>query len=116
MVDAPLYSEWTNEPDLPAIDSPKFPTNLRQFLMINEDGFVWMVGEKEVSHRYDMADMDSMEGIIGIWTWMGNDFYRVQHGREFERINTEDENPFYYGRTPLIAKGIVVGYITHTDH
>lgn len=113
----PLYREWLDHLDAIPEDgvlNPEFPFHLRQYLVVGDEGYVQIVGHKEISYMHDMSDTGTMDEIKGVYTWMGDHFAEVLTGKGFTR--SSDPESFVYGYTPLLADGIIVGEIAHTDH
>ena len=70
--------------------------------------------EERVSRRIDMSDC--YDGPFEVWyiTDEGK-IVKVEYGKE-RRINTDEEMPFRYASTPMVADGATVGHVIHTDH
>jgi hypothetical protein len=71
----------------------------------------------EVSDLYDMADCNSMENVKDILA-VDPDSLKLVPVRIGSQtpINTDQENPFRYASSPLLAGNKQVGTITWTDH
>jgi hypothetical protein len=83
-----------------------------------ESGYsVQKVTERTISEHYDLSDLHGGEGDDDQFFCLGSDgkLHPVTAGR-MERINTDEECPFHYAASDLIANGEVVGSVTYTDH
>jgi hypothetical protein len=112
-----MYGEWLSAVlnFQQGIDSEYFPRYLRQFLHVTDDGFVFIKTMNQVSDMIDLSDFHPLEGKI--LTWVDGDFHDVSVKRgSTHHINTDEESPFRYAQSELVANGKVVGYVTHTDH
>jgi len=73
--------------------------------------------ESDVSRMIDMADCDQADGLVRIEApGRGGKLREVRVGKT-SQINRDQEYPLYYGQAPLITEdGLLVGYVTFTDH
>lgn len=78
--------------------------------------YVRKVTESQISSAVDMADCDD-PGVMRKWFYVsdGGEFQEVTIGEQ-ERINNDIECPFRYAASPIMAGGVEVGTVTHTDH
>lgn len=98
--------------------TPLPPITNNPFVIQYMDGSLAARMEREISYMYDMADCDAMEDVRAIWATGGTDD-RLQpvHVGPQSRINTDEEDPFYYATAPLLTDDdTIVGYVTFTDH
>lgn len=87
-----------------------------QFLLIEgQDGeeVMRVVDEAAVSDRIDMDDCYNEP--FQVFALLDGKLYEVKYRRQ-HRINTDEEMPFHYAASDLVANGVVVGQVTHTDH
>jgi hypothetical protein len=91
------------------------PTGL-PFVVQWEDGSFSVKSEKWVSETYDMADCDYGEGVKQIYAANERDeLVKISLGQR-EKINTDQEFPFRFERSPVYADTRIAGYVTWTDH
>ena len=92
----------------------------KRFLIIwhnPDDGHrLRVANEQQVSDAVDMADCHG-EGFEIFWLDDDGKLQPVETGKMTRYGGPDDPDcPFYYGTSPLIASGQVVGYVSHTDH
>lgn len=75
---------------------------------------LWPTTAGHVSRAYDLQDCD--EGVPEFF-YCDEDgqLYPVTVGQQ-SRCNTEDESPFVYAASDIVANGKVVGQVIYTDH
>ena len=81
-----------------------------------EDGTkkLWPTTEERISRAYDLADC---EPEVGEYRYCDVDgvLYPITIGSQ-ERINTDEEAPFVFASSDIVANGKVVGHVSYTDH
>ena len=94
------------------VDDP----TIKVFAVVWDDGTVSAVDGKRVSEMYDRADCDGMESAIAILAAdQDGQPVKVTVG-ESRKINTDQECPFRYAESPIMAGTRRVGTVTFTDH
>ncbi|MGC0153587.1 hypothetical protein ACPRNU_14080 [Chromobacterium vaccinii] len=76
---------------------------------------LWPTTERQISGAYDMADCN--DGPIPEFLYCDVDgvLYPVTIGKS-DRINADEEFPFVYAASDMVANGKVVGHVMYTDH
>lgn len=75
---------------------------------------LWPTTGDRISRAYDLQDC---EPDVPEFRYCDDDgqLYPVTIGRQ-ERINTDEECPFVFAASDIVANGKVVGHVMHTDH
>lgn len=68
------------------------------------------------SDSLDMADCDYMEGVKSVHATNENGVLVLVTTGKSEALNTDEEHPFRYSRSPVMAGTRIVSYVVHTDH
>ena len=84
--------------------------------MDEESPHVTLADETRVSHHIDMCDCYEFSFRVFYVTDKGDIVPVSVDSDSFKRINTDEEMPFHYATSELIAEGEVVGHVVHTDH
>jgi hypothetical protein len=74
------------------------------------------ITEEQISRATDMADCDD-PGVMRQWLYVDDDgtLHPVTIGNQ-ERINRDEDCPFRYAASDIVANGKCVGTVTYTDH
>jgi len=74
------------------------------------------VTEQHISRAVDMADCD-VDYVLRKWLYLDDDgtLYPVTIGKQ-ERINRDEDAPFYFAASAMVANGKQVGDVVYTDH
>lgn len=77
---------------------------------------VQKVTEDHISRAVDMADCD-LNYVMRKWLYCDDngELHPVTIGRQ-ERINRDQDAPFCYASSAIVANGQCVGDVTYTDH
>lgn len=70
--------------------------------------------ENQVSAYIDLADCHDGDSRLQYLTERG-DLVPVTLGSR-ERVQGGEEHPFVFAYSPLVAEGVLVGQVAHTDH
>lgn len=87
-----------------------------QFLLVEgekEERTMRVVDEAVVSNRFDMDDCHNEPFEVYV---LKDGWLQVVKLGEQNRINTDQETPFHFAKSDLVANCVVVGSVTHTDH
>ena len=110
------YSEACNEVRRHAAEVAAW-WNSRFFeVRVLEDGTkkLWPTTQECVSRAYDLQDC---EPELPEFRYCDGDglLYPVTVGRQ-ERLSTDEEAPFVFATSDIVANGKVVGHVSYTDH
>lgn len=89
----------------------------KRFVIVDMDDktpSVTLADETRVSHHVDMEDCFEFPYFLFYVTDKGTIAPVSVEG--FKRINLDEEMPFRYAMSDLMAEGEVVGHVIHTDH
>jgi len=76
---------------------------------------LWPCTEGYISRCYDLQDLDNEPLPEFLYNDDDGKLYPVTVGRQ-DRINTDEECPFVYAASDIVANGKVVGHVVYTDH
>lgn len=98
-------------------DDPEWVPIGDPFVVLWNDGSLTSKSEQWVSETYDLADCDYGEGVRAIYAPDQNGkLVQIRPGKTWAKINTDQEYPFRYARSPIMAGERIAGYVTLTDH
>ncbi|MGP3508646.1 hypothetical protein [Paracidovorax citrulli] len=75
---------------------------------------LWPTTEARISRAYDLQDCEP-EVPEFLFCDEDGELYPLTIGPQ-SRINTEEESPFVYAASAIVANGKVVGHVMYTDH
>ena len=94
------------------VDNPSLPV----FTILWDNGTVSAADGRTVSEMHDLADVDGMEGVRAVYAAdQHGDLVKITIG-ESREINTDEELPFRYAASPIMAGARQVGAVIFTDH
>jgi hypothetical protein len=93
-----------------------YDPSLPVFAIVWENGAVSAADGRRVSEMHDMADCDGMEGVKGVYAADADGKLLEIAVGESRKINTDQELPFRYATSPIMAGTRRVGAVIHTDH
>ena len=94
------------------VNNPSLPV----FAILWNNGTITAADGTRVSAMHDMADADGMEGVRAVYAAdQDGSLTEITVGRS-RKINTDEELPFRYAASPIMAGTRQVGTVTHTDH
>lgn len=78
--------------------------------------YVKKVTESNISNAVDMSDCEDDE-FSRSWFYLGDGgvLHPVTIGKQ-QRFDTDEENPFYFAGSAIVANGKQVGEVVYTDH
>jgi hypothetical protein len=76
---------------------------------------LWPTTEGHVSRSYDLKDLDDEPLPEFLYCDDDGVLYPVTVGKQ-ERMNTDEESPFVFAASDMVANGKVVGHVMYTDH
>lgn len=71
---------------------------------------------EQISRKVDMADCED-PGVLRKWLYVDDagELQPVSIGRQ-ESINRDEDAPFYYASSAIMAGDVYLGDVVHTDH
>jgi hypothetical protein len=87
-----------------------------KIVLVWDDGSVTLSSMADFSYHYDLADCDAMDGVVGMYGVNENNKIVEITVAESVPVNTDQEYPFYYAASAVLAGERRLGSVTYTDH
>lgn len=76
---------------------------------------IWPTTEGHISRAYDLQDVDGEPVPEFLYCDDDGELYPVSVGRR-QQMNSDEEAPFVFAASDMVANGKVVGHVLYTDH